>query len=99
MLGPFQPESRPQFNRSGIWINAVDGGFKIFAVAKNSPAEQAGLAKGDVIMAVNGQPATSLQLPELRRILRDEPPGAAVTFAVKRGDDTRNVTLTLRDLV
>jgi S1-C subfamily serine protease len=99
MLGPFQPESRPQFNRSGIWINAVDGDFNIFAVAKNSPAEQAGLAKGDVIMAVNGQPATSLQLPELRRILRDEPPGAAVTFAVKRGDDTRNVTLTLRDLV
>jgi hypothetical protein len=88
-----------QFDRSGIWINAVDGGFKIFDVTKNSPAEQAGLAKDDVITAVNGQPATSLQLPELRRMLRDEPPGTAVTFAVKHGDDTRNVTFTLRDLI
>jgi S1-C subfamily serine protease len=99
MPGPFQPESRPQFNRSGIWINAVDSGFRIFDVTKNSPAEQAGLAKDAFITAVNGQPATSLQLPQRRRMLRDEPPGAAVTFAVKRGDDTRNVTLTLRDLV
>ncbi len=87
------------FDRSGVWINAVDGGFKIFDVTKGSPAEQAGLAKDDVITAVNGQPATSLQLPELRRMLRDEPPGTAVTFVVKRGGDTRNVTFTLRDLI
>jgi hypothetical protein len=88
-----------QFDRSGIWINAVDDGFKVFDVTKNSPAEQAGLAKDDVITAVNGRPATSLQLPEVRRMLRDQPPGTAVTFAVKHGDDTRNVTFTLRDLI
>lgn len=87
------------FDRSGLWINAVDGGFKIFDVTKGSPAEQAGLAKDDVITAVNGQPASALELPELRRMLRDEPPGTAVTLAVKHGDDTRNVTFTLRDLI
>jgi PDZ domain/Aspartyl protease len=87
------------FDRSGIWMNAVDGGFKIFDVTKNSPAEQAGLAKDDVVTAVNGKPAVAAELPEVRRMLRDEPPGTAVTLAVKRGDDTRNVTFTLRDLI
>jgi S1-C subfamily serine protease len=80
-------------------MNAVDGGFKIFDVTKNSPAEQAGLAKDDVVTAVNGKPAVAAELPEVRRMLRDEPPGTAVTLAVKRGDDTRNVTFTLRDLI
>ena len=87
------------FDRSGLWINEVDGGFKIFDVAKNSPAEQAGLAKDDIITAVNGQPAASLTLPDVRQMLRDEPPGTAVTLAVKRGDDTHTVTFTLRDLI
>jgi len=87
------------FDRSGIWINEVDGGFKIFDVAKNSPAEQAGLAKDDVITAVNGTPASSLKLYDVRQMLRDEPPGTAVTLQVKRGDDTNTVTFTLRDLI
>ena len=87
------------FDRSGVWINAVDGGFKIFDVTKGSPAEQAGLAKDDIITAVNGQPANSLELPKLREMLRDKPPGTAVTLAIKHGDDTRNVTFTLRDLI
>ncbi|HTW33216.1 MAG TPA: aspartyl protease family protein [Rhizomicrobium sp.] len=87
------------FDRCGIWINAVDGGFKIFDVTTNSPAEQAGLVKDDIITAVDGRPAAALELAEVRRMLRDEPPGTAVTFAVKHGDETRNVTFTLRDLI
>jgi S1-C subfamily serine protease len=87
------------FDRSGLWINEADDGFKVFDVSKGSPAEQAGLAKDDVITAVNGKPASSLKLADVRQMLRDEPPGTAVTLAVKRGDDTRNVTFTLRDLI
>jgi hypothetical protein len=87
------------FDRSGVWINGVDGGFKIFDVSKNSPAEQAGLVKDDVITAINGKPASSLSLPDVRQMLRDEPPGTVVTLTVRRGDDTHNVPFTLRDLI
>jgi len=87
------------FDRSGLWINEVDGGFKIFDVAKNSPAEQAGLVKDDVITAVNGAAASSLKLYDVRRMFRDEPPGTAVRLDVQRGDETNSVTFTLRDLI
>jgi hypothetical protein len=32
-------------------------------------------------------------------MLRNEASGTTVTFAVKRGDQTRDVTVTLRDLI
>jgi S1-C subfamily serine protease len=36
---------------------------------------------------------------DLRLRLRNDPPGTHVTFGVRRGGDSRMVTLTLRDLI
>jgi PDZ domain/Aspartyl protease len=87
------------FDRSGIWINQIDGGVKIFDVTKGGPAEQAGLAKGDEIVAVDGKPANAVPLSELRQQLRDGKPGTAVTFTIKAGTGTKTVAVTLRDLI
>jgi membrane-associated protease RseP (regulator of RpoE activity) len=88
------------FDRSGMWINADPAGFRVYDVTRTGPAEQAGLAKGDLIVAVDGRPAKELKLHELRRRLRDEAPGTVVTFAVIRdGSKPRQVKLTLRDLI
>jgi hypothetical protein len=87
------------FDRSGIWINAVDDGFKIFDVTRNSPAETAGLLKDDIITAVDGKPASGIPLYELRARLRGDAPGTVVTFTVKRGGETRDVPITLRDMI
>ena len=84
------------FDRAGMWFNKDTEGFKIVDVTAKTPAAEAGLAKDDVITAVDGKPATSIALPDMRMRLRDEPPGTVVTFAV-RGKG--NVKLTLRDLV
>jgi hypothetical protein len=84
------------FDRSGAWFNKDADGFKVVDVTAKTPAAEAGLAKDDVITAVDGKPATSIALPDMRMRLRDEPPGTVVTFAV-RGKG--NVKLTLRDLV
>jgi len=84
------------FDRSGAWFNKDAEGFKVVDVTAKTPAAEAGLAKDDVITAVDGKPATSIALPDMRMRLRDEPPGTVVTFAV-RGKG--NVKLTLRDLV
>ena len=87
------------FDRAGLWINGSDSGFKIVDITKNAPAEEAGLKAGDEIVAVDGKPASSLKLFEVRRMLRDEAPGTIVNFAIKRGNETKGVAVTLRDLI
>ena len=84
------------FDRSGVWINQVADGFQVIDLTAGGPALAAGLAKDDVITAVDGKPAASLALPELRQRLRNDKPGTVVVFAVKGKGDVR---VTLKDLI
>jgi hypothetical protein len=88
------------FDRAGFWFNVGDNGdFSVVDVTKDAPADQAGLKTGDEIVAIDGKPTASLKLYDVRRMLRDEAPGTTVTFAVKRGGDTKTIPVTLRDLI
>ncbi len=87
------------FDRSGVWINQSDGGYKIVDVTKGTPADIAGLKVDDEIVAVNGKPATSIPLYEIRRQMRDDTPGTVFTFSVGRGGETKDVAVTLKDLI
>lgn len=84
------------FDRAGMWFNEGSDGYKIVDVTKGAPADAAGLKVDDQIVAVDGKPAKSIPLYEMRRRLRDEPPGTVVTFTVKGKGDVR---VTLRDLI
>ena len=87
------------FDRAGLWINESDDGYKVVDVTKGAPAETAGLKVDDDIVEVDGKPAKSIPLYEMRRQLRDEAAGTVVTFTVKRGSGTASVPVTLRDLI
>jgi hypothetical protein len=87
------------FDRSGLWINNSDGGYTVVDVTKGGPSDTAGLKVGDRIISVDGQPASSIPLYEMRNRLRNEAPGTAVTFAVVRGGVKQDVKVTLRDLI
>ncbi|MGN6146934.1 MAG: PDZ domain-containing protein [Rhizomicrobium sp.] len=87
------------FDRSGVWINQNATGYSVVDVTKGTPADQAGLKTGDEIVSVDGKPATSLPLYETRARLRNDAPGTAVKFTVKRGGETKDVSVTLRDLI
>jgi hypothetical protein len=87
------------FDRSGMWINAQDGGFKIVDVTKNGPADRAGLKKDDVITAIDGQPASAITLGDLREKLRNEAPGTMVNFSVKTARGPRDIAVTLQDQI
>ncbi|HJR12859.1 MAG TPA: aspartyl protease family protein [Rhodanobacteraceae bacterium] len=87
------------YDRAGMWINAAKGGMEVMDVTANGPAEQAGIETGDVITQVNGKPAASIPVYELRRMLRDESPGTVVHFVIRRGGETRQITVTLRDQI
>ena len=87
------------FDRSGLWINAEDGGFKVTDVAKGSAGATAGVAVGDVITAVDGKPAVADQLADVRRMLRERIPGTKVALTVRRAGETRAVALILQDQI
>jgi membrane-associated protease RseP (regulator of RpoE activity) len=87
------------FDRSGLWINRNAGGYTVVDVTKGGPSDTAGLKVGDEIVAVDGKPATSIPLYETRARLRNDTPGTVVTFTVKRGGETKDVAVTLKDLI
>jgi len=84
------------YDRAGTWFNIEKEGFKVVAVTKGGPADDAGLKEGDVIVAVDGKPFGTLALPDVRQRLRDDPVGTVVVFHLANGKD---VKITLRDQI
>jgi hypothetical protein len=87
------------FDRSGMWINETDNGFRIADVTKGGPAEAAGLKVDDVITKVDGKPVADIHLYDLRRRLRNDRPGTVVTFSVTEGTASKTVKVRLRDQI
>lgn len=87
------------FDRSGMWINQAKDGMRVMDVTAKGPAEAVGIRTGDVITAVDGKPATSLHVYDLRETLSHDAPGTVVHFTLKRGSATHEVAVTLRDQI
>lgn len=71
----------------------VPSGALLGAVAPGSPAAQAGLQPGDVIVALDGQRIDSSEA--LVAAVRARQPGTKVSLTITRGGSTRTVTVTL----
>ena len=99
----FEPNalaSKPDvFDRSGMWLNQGEAGFEVIDVVPGGPAAQAALRSGDRILAVDGRKATELDLPAIRGRFKSEPAGTQVRLTIRSGDATREVVLTLKELV
>ena len=73
--------------RSGALVTTIEEG---------SPAEKAGLKRGDVVVRVEGSPVRDPD--ELRFLLRDVPLGTRVVLGVVRGKEKAEVALTAAPL-
>ena len=62
-------------------------------VTPDGPADRAGVAPGDVIVAIDGRPVT--EADELIVSIRAKAPGDAVTLTVRTGQDERDVRVVL----
>lgn len=87
-----EPTTRPYI---GVRIAADDAGVRIVNVVPDSPADQAGLQRGDVITEFNGQPATVNALTEA---VANANVGDTLELTVQRGSETLTVSVTLTEL-
>ncbi len=71
----------------------VDSGAVVVTVAPGTPAETAGLERGDIITAIDGDTVRSMQ--ELAGRITRYAPGDEVTLAVQRGGDQLELTVEL----
>lgn len=78
---------------AGVQLERGAQGILIKEVLPGSPAEQAGLLKGDVILTIAGTSVTELPLIQALAHFR-QPAGTQAPLQVRRGEDTRNVSLT-----
>jgi serine protease Do len=85
-----EPEMAEQFRLT------VREGIVVVAVSPSTPAERAGVERGDIITRVDDTPIK--QGGDLRRILRDRRPGDDVRITVVRmGGDTRTLNARLTE--
>jgi len=70
-------------------------GMVIVSVAPDGPAAAAGVVRGDILQAFDGQALQDLS--DLRDLLAEREPGDEVTLTVLHGDDLRTLEATLGD--
>ena len=99
----FEPNSSfsDPFNQSAAGMSVIAEGsdyrtFRITGVLENAPAQEAGLQKDDVIIAIDGRASNDLTLSGLNDLL-EQP--VSRKLAIRRGNSTIQITLTPRRLI
>jgi serine protease Do len=88
-------------NLEGWFGTAVNEGVLIASIDSKSPAENAGLKAGDVILKVNGRSVSARfeeELPSFYKLIADYPVGTRLTLDVLRGDQQLAVEVTTQEL-
>lgn len=93
-------DSQPDdYDRAGLWLNLVDGAFKVMSIVPGGPAAEVGLKDGDSILAIDGKTPAELPLQAARTMFRSSPPGTKIRLSVESGGKTRELTIVLKDLI
>ncbi len=70
-------------------------GVLIVAVGEETPASEAGLARGDILLAIDGDMVNTAA--ELQHVILMRDPGDTLELTVKRGDEEITLSVTLAD--
>jgi S1-C subfamily serine protease len=73
----------------------TEPGIVILRVVPGGPAAEAGVVRGDILLAMDGERLDDL--PDLQRVLEGREPGDDVELAVLHGDEERALEATLGD--
>lgn len=94
----FNEQSNGEFVGIGAQVGIKEEGFVVIAPIEGSPAEEAGLKTGDVILKVDNKDVTGLTLDQTIAMIRGEA-GTEVTITVKR-ENVENLDVNIvRDVI
>ena len=91
----FNDHANGQFTGIGVLMEQKDGQLKVVQVLEKSPARDAGIQEGDVILSVNDHPIDSMTEEETSTLIRG-PEGTTVTLKVRRGAEEPEFTMVRR---
>lgn len=91
----FNDHSNGQFTGIGVLMEQKDGLLNVVQVFENSPALEAGIKEGDVIIAVDGHPVDSMTEEETSGFIRG-PEGTTVVLKVRRGAEELEFSMVRR---
>jgi carboxyl-terminal processing protease len=79
----------------GVSVSTRNSEPRIVEVYDDTPAKQAGLRAGDILVRINGQSVEGLALDEMTSLVRG-PAGTTVQIVVRRGTDPAQLTFEVR---
>ena len=87
---------------SYVGIGAVlqkdkDGGAKIVQLYEGGSGEQAGLKKGDVLKAIDGEDVTEKETSDIASMIRESNKDS-VTLTIQRDEETKEIKVEIRDV-
>ncbi|MDX8406252.1 MAG: S41 family peptidase [Mariprofundus sp.] len=87
MFKQMNVETSGEFGGLGIEISAAEGGIRIVSPIEDTPAYQAGIKAGDLIIKINDSLARDMSLAEAVKIMRGKP-GTSITLTIfRQGED------------
>ena len=86
------------FEGIGATVNSVDGAIVIVRPFRNSPAMQAGIRPGDVILEVDGESTEGWSLEQAVAVIRG-PRGTDVELLVRHADGEEELIVITRDRI
>lgn len=87
-----------KYDMSGIYLIVYNKNlYKVAYVVKNSPAELAGIVKGDVLLQVDGNSVTHYNYEQIKNIFKQE--GKTIILKILRDKSPKRITIKLKKLL
>ncbi|HWC28210.1 MAG TPA: S41 family peptidase, partial [Solirubrobacteraceae bacterium] len=81
----FKDATHGRFQGVGITVRGVDAGLRVLRVLEDSPADRAGIRRGDVVVAAAGQPLAGRSADAASALIRGRA-GSEVRLRIRRDD-------------
>lgn len=93
----FSDQTTGSYAGIGIYLGKNTEGVLVAGVMDDSPASEAGIVRGDVIMAVDGKETTGMDLEGISKAVRG-PAGSKVVLTIMHDGASQDVTLERRQI-